>query len=113
MAGMVHIPWYATGFRGDKLADALTDIAAVSLRYEATEYEVHRSRDDTYKFLQVVHFADKVNWERYWEGPEFIHFRVACSGWYQVPILYNWADLVTRGAMHGAGAPAVSTTHGD
>ncbi|MCW3030549.1 MAG: hypothetical protein JWM66_682, partial [Solirubrobacterales bacterium] len=27
MAGVVHVPWYATGFRGDQLEAALADIA--------------------------------------------------------------------------------------
>jgi len=35
VAGVVHIPWYATGLRHDRLALALSDISAVSLRYGA------------------------------------------------------------------------------
>jgi hypothetical protein len=93
-AGVVQIPWYATGFRADQLADELERISAVSLRYGATGYSVYRARDDRYKFLQILHFDDKLAWERYWEGPEFIDFRVACSGWYQVPVLYGWHDVV-------------------
>jgi hypothetical protein len=42
MAGVVHIPWYATVFRGDKLAAALNEIAAHNLRYGATRNAVHR-----------------------------------------------------------------------
>ena len=48
-----YIPWYATGFRADKLAEALAEIAPVALRYGATDYAVYRSRDDRYKFLQT------------------------------------------------------------
>ena len=40
MAGVVHIPWYATGFRGDKLEAALAEIAPIALRYGATQ--LHR-----------------------------------------------------------------------
>jgi hypothetical protein len=32
MAGVVHIPWYATLFRGDQFEVALREIAPVSLR---------------------------------------------------------------------------------
>ena len=76
MAGVVHIPWYATGFRHHKLADALADIAPIALRYGARSYAVYRSRDDLYKFLQIAEFEHKRDWERYWNGPEFTDFRV-------------------------------------
>jgi len=101
MAGKaVHVPWYATGFRGDQLQAALEDIAAVSLRYGASGYTVFRGYDDRYKFLQVAEFVSddaKDNWNRYWNGPEFTRFRTVTSGWWQVPILYSWHELATSG----------------
>ncbi len=97
--GVVHIPWYANGFRHNKLADALAGIAPVALRYGANWYQVHRYRDDLYKFLQVAEFDDKFDFDRYWAGPEFTDFRVICSSWYQVPVLYSWSDLVATGAL--------------
>lgn len=100
-AGVVHIPWYATGFRGDALEAALADVAATALRYGARSYAVHRSRDDRYKFLQIAEFESKADWEAYWNGPEMTEFRVLTSSWYQVPVLYVWNDLVTSGAMNG------------
>jgi hypothetical protein len=99
VAGVVHIPWYATGFRGDELADGLAEIAAVALRYGARSYSVYRYRDDRYKFLQTAEFESKVDWERYWMGPEFIDFRAMHSSYYQVPVVYGWTDLVTAGAL--------------
>ncbi|MEJ7783345.1 MAG: hypothetical protein WKF96_00990 [Solirubrobacteraceae bacterium] len=101
MAGVVHIPWYATGFRGDKLEASLAEIAPVALRYGATSYSVFRYRDDRYKFLQTAAFETKIDWERYWMGPEFIDFRVLSSSWYQVPVVYGWTDLVTVGEIPG------------
>lgn len=101
MAGVVHVPWYATGFRGDKLEEALAEIAPVAMRYGARSYSVYRSRDDAYKFLQTAEFELKSEWERYWMGPEFVDFRVMSSGWYQVPVLYGWTDLVTAGGLTG------------
>lgn len=98
-AGSVHIPWYATGFRGDRLEEALGEIAAVSLRYGASHYAVYRSRDDRYKFLQTVTFTDKTDWERYWYGEEFSDWRAQHSSWYQVPVLYAWHDLTAQGAV--------------
>jgi hypothetical protein len=103
--GVVHIPWYATGFRHDALADALAELAPVALRYGATAYSVHRSRDDRYKFVQTAAFESKLDWERYWHGQEFTDFRVIKSGWYQVPLLYVWHDLVVEGRLE----PEVAT----
>jgi quinol monooxygenase YgiN len=99
MAGVVHIPWYATGFRGDDLEAALGQIAEISLRYGASRYEVFRNRDDRYKFLMSVEFDSHADWEAYWYGEEFIEMRAATSSWYQVPVLYTWADLTAVGQL--------------
>jgi hypothetical protein len=99
MAGVVHIPWYATGLRHDKLAAALTGIAPIALRYGAHSYAVYRSNDDRYKFMQTAEFEHKRDWERYWNGPEFIDFRVLTSSWYQVPVLYVWHDVIASGTL--------------
>jgi len=94
MAGVVHIPWYATLFRADKLAAGVGEVAAASIRYGATQYRVHRSRDDAYRITQMVWFESRLDWERYWEGPELTAFRAAFGGKYQVPVLYVWHDEV-------------------
>jgi hypothetical protein len=99
MAGVVHIPWYATGFRGDKLEAALVGIAPVAVRYGARTYSVHRFREDRYKFLQTAEFEAKLDFDRYWHGPEFTDFRVLASSWYQVPVTYSWSDLVIDGTL--------------
>jgi hypothetical protein len=99
MAGVVHVPWYATVWRGDRMEEALGQIAPLALRYGATEYAVHRSRDDPYKLLQMAWFEAKLDWQRYWDGPEFIAWRAEYSSFYQVPILYAWHDLVHYGKL--------------
>jgi hypothetical protein len=114
-AGTVHIPWYATVFRGDKLAEALAEIAPISLRYGATDFAVYRGRDDAYKLLQVASFDSKLEFERYWYGEEFTYFRTDVAGWYQVPILYTWNDVVVAGSLANgeltsASAPAEGDT---
>jgi hypothetical protein len=110
MPGVVHIPWYATGFRGDQLEKALNELAPAAMRYGATEYAVYRGRDDRYRFLQLAHFESKLDWERYWEGHEFVDFRVRASSWYQVPVLYGWHDLTTRGEIPTDGAAALESS---
>ena len=102
-AGVVHIPWYATLFRGDQFELALQEIAPVALRYGARDYQVFRSRDDRYKFLHTVTFESKAEWERYWNGPEFRNFREEYSSWFQVPVLYVWHDVVAMGRSELAG----------
>jgi hypothetical protein len=97
MAGIVHVPWYATVFRGDKLEAALREIAPIALRYGATAYQVQRNRDDAYKFLHMSWFDTHEQWEAYWYGPEMNRFRAANQSLYQVPILYSWNDLVVEG----------------
>jgi quinol monooxygenase YgiN len=99
MAGVVHIPWYATVWRGDRMEEALGQIAPLALRYGATEYAVHRSRDDPYKLLQMSWFESKLDWERYWNGPDFIAWRAEYQSFYQVPVLYYWHDPVHYGRL--------------
>ena len=100
MAGIVHLPVYATGFRGDDVEASLQQLAPISLRYGATKFEVFRSRDDRYKFLMVLDFENHGDWDAFWFGPEFTDWRVACSSWYTVPLLYVWNDRVANGAVH-------------
>jgi quinol monooxygenase YgiN len=98
-AGVVQLPWYATGFRGDDLEAALAELAPISMRYGATRYMVFRARDDRYRFLMSIEFEHKRDWDAFWFGPEFTEMRAACSGWYQIPLLYAWADLVSQGEL--------------
>lgn len=104
--GTVIVPWYATGFRGDKFEAALKEVSAVALRYGATSYAVYRAREDRYKVHQFAAFENHLDWERYWEGPEMTEFRAKHSSWYQVPVLYGWWDEVASGGidMHTNGA---------
>ena len=99
MAGIVHIPWYATFFRGGKFEVAVQEIAPVALRYGATEYAVYRSREDAYKFLQLATFERKSDMDRYWYGEEFSIWRADYASWYQVPVVYSWSDLVMQGGL--------------
>jgi quinol monooxygenase YgiN len=99
MAGVVHIPWYATVFRGDKLEAALKELAPLTLRYGATRYAVHRNRDDAYKLLMMVEFESKSDWERFWNGPDMVRFRAVNQSLYQVPQLYSWADVSVEGGI--------------
>jgi hypothetical protein len=99
MAGVVHIPWYATVLREESFAAAVAAVAPISLRYGATQYQVQRSRDDRYKVLQMMWFESETDWYRYWEGPEMVAFRRRNMGRYQIPISYIWHDELAAGAL--------------
>jgi hypothetical protein len=102
----VIVPWYATAFRKDDLAAALEQIGAISLRYGAHHWAVYQSHDDLYKFLMVIEMDTHEQWESFWYGEEFQSMRAATSGWYQVPVLYAWNDVVGSGALAPNGARA-------
>ena len=114
MTYVFTVPWYATGFRADQLAEALAEIAPVALRYGATDWAVYRSNEDRYKFQQLATFEDKAGYELYWNGPEFAAWRADYSGWYQVPVVYGTQTLVASGNLgaNGNGNGAAAGTPG-
>jgi hypothetical protein len=97
MAGVVHIPWYATLLRHESFGEAVARVAPLALRFGATRYAVHRSLDDRYKILQMTWFENKEDWYRYWESPEMIEFRARHAGHFQLPITYIWHDELAEG----------------
>lgn len=97
--GVVHIPWYATVLRKDLFAAAVAEASALSLRYGATKYQVHQSRDDMYKITQMMWFPNQGDWYRYWEGPEMTEFRRRFAGKYQIPITYIWHEELASGEL--------------
>jgi hypothetical protein len=99
MAGVIHVEWYATVLRKDGFAADVASVAPLALRYGATQYSVHISRDDRYKITQMAWFESKQDWYRYWEGVEMAEFRRRNMGHYQIPISYVWHDEVVAGAM--------------
>jgi hypothetical protein len=99
MAGVMHVDWYATVLRQESFAADVVAIAPLALRYGATQYAVHRSRDDRYKITQMAWFDSKPAWYSYWEGPEMIEFRRRHTGRYVIPITYVWHDELVVGAM--------------
>jgi hypothetical protein len=103
MAVVFNVPWYATGFRGNQLVQALQEIAPVALRYGATDWAVYRYNDDRYKFQQLATFEDSGGYTLYWNGPEFQAWRADHSGWYQVPVVYTPMTLIASGQLGANG----------
>jgi hypothetical protein len=97
--GVIHIDWYATVMRQEAFAAEVAYVAPLALRYGATRYAVHRSRDDRYKIMQMAWFESKADWYRYWEGLEMTEFRRRNLTHYQIPINYVWYDELAAGAL--------------
>jgi hypothetical protein len=76
MAGVMHVDWYPTVLRKDLFEAEVSRVAPHALRYGATQYAVHRSRDDRYKITQMAWFDSKPAWYSYWEGPDSDHLHV-------------------------------------
>lgn len=94
-----HISWYATGLRNDDMAAALEQVAAIAPRYGAQRWSVYRSAEDRYKFIQIVDFPRKEDFQQYWYGPEAREMRAAMSGAYQNPVTYVPHEVVTLGSQ--------------
>jgi hypothetical protein len=99
MAGVVHVPWYATVLRQESFALEVAQAAPIALRYGATRYAVHRSLDDRYRITQMAWFESKTDWYRYWDGPEMIAFRRRNSGQFQIPVVYVWQEELAAGEL--------------
>ncbi len=106
MADLVWVQWYATILRQDVFAAEVARAAPLALRYGATQYQVHVSTDDRYKITQMTWVENKVDWYRYWDGPEMIEFRARNMGHFQVPISYFWAEEIAAGAL-GPEVPSI------
>ena len=96
---VVLLLWHATPFRADKFEDHWRPIAEAALDYGATSWAFLRSKDDPSDFIQMASWRSKLDFDRYWYGPEFSRFRTQHVSWYQVPILHYWNDQVAAGAI--------------
>lgn len=99
-----HIPFYATGLRGDELEAALSQVAPIAARYGGTHWAVYRSQEDAYKFMLIVDFPSKSSFEAYWYGEEARDMRAAMSGFFQNPVTYAPQAIVAEGSAVAATA---------
>ena len=93
----IHLPFYATVFRGDQFEEALLEIAPLSLRYGAEKFFMFRGGDDRYRFSVYFEFESSMAWQKFWYGPEFNAWREKYSGWYQIPVVYDVGNTVAEG----------------
>jgi hypothetical protein len=94
---LVHIPWAANPFRGDKFAEGWAAAAELVLDYGAVSWGFYRSLDGRLDFIQEAVFPSKAHWERYWYSEELAEMRVQLQGYFNVPVLPELYEIVGEG----------------
>jgi hypothetical protein len=103
---VVEVNWITNPFRAEKFRDIWLPAAEAVLDYGATGWAFMRSGDDPQHFVQLAHFANKVDFDRYWYSVEISDIRVQATGLFQVPILPVWYTVEGAGEIvpQGLGA---------
>jgi hypothetical protein len=96
----VEIRWPINPFRGDRFAEGWASAAAAVLDYGATQWEFRRAVDGRLDFVQTAIFPSKKDFERYWYSEEIAEKRVEMAGYYQVPLLPTFWEIVDSGVAH-------------
>jgi hypothetical protein len=94
---LVHIPWAANPFRGDKFAEGWAAAAELALDFGAVSWGFYRSLDGRLDFIQEAVFPSKAHWERYWYSEELAEMRVQLQGYFNVPVLPELYEIVGVG----------------
>ncbi len=95
----VVVPWVANPFRGDRFAEGWLPAAEAVLDYGAVAWSFTRAHDGRLDFTQRARFRTKADWERYWYSDQIAEKRVELAGYYQVPLLPTFHEIVGEGAV--------------
>jgi hypothetical protein len=93
----VQIKWAANPFRGDKFAAAWLPAAEAVLDYGATSWSFTRSQEGGLDFVQRATFPSAEHFERYWYSARIAEARIEIQGWYQVPLLPTYWQIIGEG----------------
>ena len=94
---LVHIPWHVNPFRGEKFVEGWADAAEAVADYGAISWGFYRAIDGRLDFIQDAVIPSKAHFERYWYSEEIAAKRVALQGYYNVPILPEFYEIVGEG----------------
>ena len=94
---LVHIPWVANPFRGDKFAEGWAPAAEAVLDFGAVSWGFYRNLDGRLDFIQEAVFPSKAHFERYWYSETIAEKRVELQGYFNVPVLPEFYELVGEG----------------
>jgi hypothetical protein len=95
----VMLRWVANPFRGDRFAEGWLPAAEAALDYGATAWSFYRAHDGRLDFLQTATFPTKDGWDRYWYSEEISEKRVELAGYYQVPLLPTFHEVLGEGVL--------------
>jgi len=95
----VMVNWVANPFRGDRFADGWLPAAEAALDFGAVAWSFFRAHDGRLDFLQTATFPTKADWERYWYSETIAEKRAELSGYYQVPLLPSFHEVLGEGVV--------------
>jgi hypothetical protein len=95
---LVEVIWHVNPFRGDRFAEGWLPVAEAVLDYGAVDWGFYRAIDGRLDFIQTASFPSKADFERYWYSETVAEKRVELAGYYQVPLLPAFFEIVGEGA---------------
>jgi hypothetical protein len=105
MPVLTEIRWVANPFRGDKFAEGWLPLAEAVVDYGATSWAFYRAVDGRLDFIQHAIFPSKADFERYRYSETVAQARAELSGYYQVPLLPTFWEIVDSGTALRSGSP--------
>jgi hypothetical protein len=93
----VQIRWVANPFRGDVFAGGGRPAPEAAVDFGATQWSFTRAVEGRLDFVQTANFPSKAHFERYWYSERMAEIRIELSGYYQVPILPTFWEVVGAG----------------
>ncbi len=94
---LVQIAWHANPFRGDKFAEGWAPAAEAVLDFGAVGWAFYRNIDGRLDFIQEAVFPSKAHFERYWYSETIAEKRIELQGYFNVPILPVFYEIVGEG----------------
>jgi hypothetical protein len=94
---VVEIAWHVNPLRGDRFRDGWLPMTAAVVDYGATWWAFLRDHEGGLDFIQLAAFPSKTDFERYWYSERVAEKRVELSGYYQIPLLPKYHEVVASG----------------
>jgi hypothetical protein len=98
MPVLVEVRWAINPFRGDAFAEGWLPVAEAALDYGALSWAFYRAQEGRLDFIQHALFPSKADFERYWYSETVAEARTELAGYYQVPLLPTFHEIVGMGA---------------
>jgi len=94
MAEVNRLDWHIAPFRADRWLDLWEPAAAKMPAYGASSWSLTRSIDDPLAFQQTSLWEQRSDFERYWFSEEIAKAREQIIGYYDLPLLPSWHNLL-------------------